>query len=103
VIDINARQVHAYLDAYRNSPSIGELDVVWGDVKAFGRFFAQVSQRTGQKRQSNTPIWRWRPAARSGRDSILRPWWVGLGVIARSLLVGWGVYDRSRFRDEWDA
>jgi len=27
----------------------------------------------------------------------------GLGVIALSLLVGWGVYERSRSLSEWDA
>jgi len=27
----------------------------------------------------------------------------GLGVLALSILVGWGVYERSRSLDEWDA
>ena len=50
-LDINARQVHAYLNAYRNSPSGGDLDGVWDDLEASWRLFTPASQRTGQKRQ----------------------------------------------------
>ena len=70
-LGINAGQVHAYLDAYRNSPSGGELDSVWDDLEASWTRFTPASQRTGQKRQSNSPVWHWKPTARSGRDLTL--------------------------------
>jgi phosphatidylinositol glycan class O len=102
-LDINARQVHTYLDAYRNSPSGGELDGVWRDLEAsWMRFnaskpedrpevaveFARLALETCRS------LWaRFNPALMVG----------GLGVIALSLLVGWGTYERSRSLSEWDA
>jgi phosphatidylinositol glycan class O len=102
-LDINARQVYAYLDAYRNSPSGGELNGVWGDLEAsWTRFSASkpkdrpeaAVEFTRLALETCRSLWaRFNPALMVG----------GLGIIALSLLVGWGVYERSRSLGEWDA
>jgi len=102
-LDINARQVHAYLDAYRNSPSGGELDGVWGDLEASWTRFDTSKPKdrpeaavefTRLALETCRSLWaRFNAALMVG----------GLGVIALSLLVGWGVYERSRSLGDWDA
>ena len=102
-LDINARQVYAYLDAYRNSPSGGELDGVWSNL---GASWTRLNASKPPDRPETTvdftrlaletcrSLWaRFNPALMVG----------GLGVIALSLVVGWGVYERSRSLGEWDA
>jgi hypothetical protein len=49
---MNARQVHGYLDAYRNSPSGGEFDGVWSALEASRARSNAGKPKTGQKRQS---------------------------------------------------
>jgi len=102
-LDINARQVHAYLDAYRNSPSGGELDGVWGGLEAsWTRFDTNKPKDRPEAAVEFTrlaletchSLWaQFNPALMVG----------GLGVLALSLLVGWGVYQRSRSLGEWDT
>ena len=102
-LDIHARQVHAYLDAYRNSPSGGELDGVWGDLESsWTRFSASklkdkpeaAVEFTRLALETCRSLWaQFNPALMVG----------GLAIIALSLIVGWGVYERSRCLDEWDA
>jgi len=101
-LDINARQVRAYLDAYRNSASGGELDGVWDALGAsWTRFDASkprdkseaAVQFTRLALETCRSLWaQFNPALMVG----------GLGVIALSLVVGWGVYERSRSLGEWD-
>ncbi|KAH9048341.1 hypothetical protein EDB84DRAFT_1556964 [Lactarius hengduanensis] len=101
-LDINARQVRAYLDAYRNSASGGELDGVWDALAAsWTRFDASKSkgkpeaavQFTRLALETCRSLWaQFNPALMVG----------GLGVIGLSLVVGWGVYERSRSLGEWD-
>lgn len=102
-LDINVRQVHAYLEAYRNSPSGGELDGVWGDLEASWTRFSTSKPKdrpeaavefTRLALETCRSLWaQFNPALMVG----------GLGVIALSLLVGWGVYERSHSLSEWDA
>lgn len=102
-LDINARQVYAYLDAYRTSPSGGELDSVWSNLEAsWTRFNASKPQDRPETTVDFTrlaletcrSLWaRFNPALMMG----------GLGVVALSLLVGWGVYERSLSLGQWDA
>ncbi|KAH8990586.1 hypothetical protein EDB92DRAFT_1816763 [Lactarius akahatsu] len=101
-LDINARQVRTYLDAYRNSASGGELDGVWDALAAsWARFDASKSKEKPQAAMQFTrlaletcrSLWaQFNPALMVG----------GLGVIALSLVVGWGIYERSRSLGEWD-
>jgi len=87
-LDINARQVHAYLDAYRNSPSGGELDDVWDDLEAsWTRFHTSkpkdrpeaAVEFTRLALETCRSLWaRFNPALMVG----------GLGVLALSVLVG---------------
>jgi GPI ethanolamine phosphate transferase 3 subunit O len=102
-LDINARQVYAYLDAYRNSPSGGELDGAWSNLEAsWMRFNASKPQDRPETTVNFTrlaletcrSLWaRFNPALMVG----------GLGVVTLSLVVGWGVYERSRSLGEWDT
>lgn len=101
-LDINARQVHTYLDTYRNSASGGELDGVWDALAAsWTRFDASkprerpeaAVQFTRLALETCRSLWaRFNPALMVG----------GLGVIALSLVVSWGIYERSRSLSEWD-
>ncbi|KAI9442126.1 hypothetical protein H4582DRAFT_2126711 [Lactarius indigo] len=101
-LEINARQVRTYLDAYRNSASGGELDSVWDALAAsWTRFDASKSkekpeaavQFTRLALETCRSLWaQFNPALMIG----------GLSVIALSLVVGWGVYERSRSLGEWD-
>ena len=101
-VDINARQVHAYLDTYRNSPSGGELDGTWGTLEeSWARFYGgRLKERPEAAVHYNRlaletcrSLWaRFNPALMVG----------GLGVIALSLIVGWGIYERSHSVGEWD-
>ena len=101
-VDINARQVHAYLDTYRNSPSGGELDGTWRTLEAsWDRFHsARPKERPEAAVRYNhlaletcRSLWaRFNPVLMVG----------GLGVIALSLIVGWGIYERSHSVGEWD-
>ena len=101
-LDINARQVRAYLDAYRNSASGSELDGVWGALTAsWARFdtskpkekLEAAVQFTRLALETCRSLWaQFNPALMVG----------GLGVIALSLVAGWGVYERSRSLGEWD-
>ena len=101
-LDINARQVHAYLDTYRNSPSGGELDGVWRTLEAFwsrfhgGRPEERLEAAVYYNRlvlETCRSLWaRFNPVLMMG----------GLGVIVLSLIVGWGTYERSRSLGEWD-
>ena len=101
-LGINARQVRAYLDAYRNSASGGELDGVWDALAAsWARFdSSKKSQKpeaavhfTRLALETCRSLWaQFNPALMVG----------GLSVIALSLVVGWGVYERSRSLSEWD-
>lgn len=102
-LDINARQVHAYLDAYRNSPSGSELDGVWSVLEASWARFNTSKQKdrpeaavdfTRLALESCRSLW-----ARFNQELMMG----GLVVIALSLVVGWGVYERSRFLGEWYA
>jgi phosphatidylinositol glycan class O len=101
-IDINARQVHAYLETYRNSPSGGELDGMWRTLEAAWERF-----------HGGRPIER--PEAAEVYNFLAletcRSLWArfnqvlmvgGLGVIALSLIVGWGIYERSHSLGEWN-
>ena len=102
-LDINARQVHAYLDTYRNSASGGELDGVWGVLEAsWARF--QSSKSKGRPEaavlftrlalETCRSLWaRFNPVLMVG----------GLSVIALSLVVGWGMYERCRSLGEWEV
>ena len=102
VFDINVRQV-AYLDAYRNSPSGGELDGAWGDLESSRTRFSASKLKdkpeaavefTHLVLETCRSLWaQSHPALMVG----------GLLIIALSLLVGWGVYERSRSLGEWDA
>jgi phosphatidylinositol glycan class O len=101
-LDINARQVHAYLDTYRNSPSGGELDGMWIALEEYWARFR--SGRPKEKPEAAVDynrlaletcrsLWaRFNPALMVG----------GLGVIALSLIVGWGIYERSHSLGEWE-
>ena len=101
-LDMNARQVHAYLDTYRNSPSGGELDGTWRTLEASwarfqgGRPEEKLEAAVGYNRlalETCRSLWaRFNPVLMMG----------GLGVIALSLIVGWGTYERSRSLGEWD-
>ena len=101
-LDINARQVHAYLGAYRNSPSGGELDGVWDTLEtSWTHFNASKSRGSSEAAVHFTrlaletcrSLWaRFNPVLMVG----------GLGVIALSLVVGWGMYQRSRSLGKWD-
>jgi phosphatidylinositol glycan class O len=101
-LDINARQVRAYVDAYRSSASGGELDGVWGALLAsWARLDASKPREkpeaavlfTRLALETCRSLWaQFNPALMIG----------GLGVIALSLVVGWGVYERSRSLSEWD-
>jgi phosphatidylinositol glycan class O len=101
-LDINARQVRAYLDAYRNSASGSELDGVWGALAAsWAQFDASKPRERSEAAVRFTrlaletcrSLWaQFNPALMVG----------GVGVIALSLVVGWGVYERSRSLGEWD-
>jgi phosphatidylinositol glycan class O len=101
-LDINARQVHAYLNTYRNSPSGGELDGVWSALEASWTRFRASKPKDRPKSaveftrlalETCRSLWaRFNPALMVG----------GLGIIALSLIVGWGVYGRSRSVSEWD-
>ena len=102
-LDANARQVHAYLDAYRNSPSGSELDGVWSVLEAsWARFNASKQKDRPEAAvdfarlalESCRSLW-----ARFNRELMMG----GLVVIALSLVVGWGVYERSGSLGEWDA
>ncbi|KAI0299999.1 hypothetical protein B0F90DRAFT_1725887 [Multifurca ochricompacta] len=101
-LDINVRQVHAYLDAYRNSASGGELDGVWSTLESsWGQFDASkprdrpeaAVQFTRLALETCRSLWaRFNATLMAG----------GLSVIALSLFVGWGVYERSRSLTGWD-
>ena len=101
-LDINARQMRTYLDAYRNSASGRELDGVWDALSAsWVRFDASKPKEKSEAAVQFTrlaletcrSLWaQFNPALMVG----------GLGVIALSLVVGWGVYERSRSLGEWD-
>ncbi|KAI0298191.1 hypothetical protein BC826DRAFT_1103125 [Russula brevipes] len=101
-LDINARQVHTYLNTYRNSSSGGELDGVWSALEAsWTRLRASKPKDRPESAVEFTrlaletcrSLWaRFNPALMVG----------GLGMIALSLIVGWGVYGRSRTVSEWD-
>jgi phosphatidylinositol glycan class O len=101
-LDINARQVHAYLDTYRNSPSGGELDGTWRTLEASwarfhgGRPEERLEAAVYYNRlvlETCRSLWaRFNPVLMMG----------GLGVIVLSLIVGWGTYERSRSLGEWD-
>lgn len=101
-LDINARQVHAYLDTYRNSPSGGELDGTWRTLEAsWARFHGGRPEERLEAAvyynhlalETCRSLWaRFNPVLMTG----------GLGVIVLSLIVGWGTYERSRSLAEWD-
>ena len=101
-LDINARQVHTYLETYRNSPSGGELDDMWRTLEASwarfhgGRLEEKFEAAVYYNRlvlETCRSLWaRFNPVLMMG----------GLGVIALSLIVGWGIYERSRSLGEWD-
>ena len=101
-LDINARQVHTYLDTYRNSPSGGELDGMWRTLEAsWARFHGGRSEERLEAAvdynrlalETCRSLWaRFNPVLMMG----------GLGVIVLSLIVGWGAYERSRTLGEWD-
>jgi phosphatidylinositol glycan class O len=101
-LDINSRQVHAYLDEYRNSPSGGELDGMWRTLEASwarlhgGRPEERLEAAVYYNRlalETCRSLWaRFNPVLMMG----------GLGVIVLSLVVGWGTYERSRSLGEWD-
>ena len=101
-LDINARQVRAYLDAYRSSASGGELDGVWDalvaswarlDVSKAGEKPEAAVQFTRLVLETCRSLWaQFNPALMVG----------GLGVFALSLAIGWGVYERSRSLAKWD-
>ena len=101
-LDINARQVHAYLDTYRNSPSGGELDGMWKTLEeSWARFRGGRPKERPEAAvdynrlalESCRSLWaRFNPALMVG----------GLGVIALSLVVGWGMYERSHSLGEWE-
>ena len=101
-LDINARQVHTYLDTYRNSPSGGELDGTWRTLEAsWARFHGGRPEERSEAAvyynrfalETCRSLWaRFNPVLMMG----------GLGVIVLSLIVGWGTYERSRFLGEWD-
>jgi GPI ethanolamine phosphate transferase 3 subunit O len=101
-LDINARQVHSYLSAYRNSPSGAELDGVWSALEASWTSFHAIRPRDRPEAavkfmrlslETCRSLWaRFNAALMVG----------GLLVIALSLLAGWGLYVRSRSLGEWD-
>jgi phosphatidylinositol glycan class O len=100
-LDINARQVHEYLDTYRNSPSGGELDGMWRTLEAsWARFHGGRPEERPEAGvyynrlalETCRSLWaRFNPMLMMG----------GLGVIVLSLIVGWGTYERSRSIGEW--
>ncbi|KAH9995319.1 hypothetical protein BJV77DRAFT_1059736 [Russula vinacea] len=91
-LDINARQVHAYLDTYRNSPSGGELDGMWKTLEeSWARF------RGGRPKE--------RPEAavdynRLALESCRSLW--AHSTRRSCLVVGWGMYERSHSLGEWE-
>jgi len=101
-VGINARQVHTYLDTYRNSPSGGELDGMWRTLEAsWARFHGGRPEGRPEAAvhynrlalETCRSLWaRFNPVLMVG----------GLGVIVLSLIVGWGIYERSRSLGEWD-
>ena len=100
VSDINAPQVHAYIDTYRNSPSGGELDGVWDDFEGnLGAF--QPKERPEATVKLTYLALETCPSLCARFDPA--PMVGGLGVIALSLLVGRGVYERTSSLDEWNA
>ena len=101
-LDINVRQVHSYLDAYRNSSSGAELDGVWRALEAsWTTFYASKSKDIPE-----TAVHFTRLALETCRSLWARFNAVlmvgGLVVITLSLLVGWAAYGRSRSIPEWD-
>ena len=102
-LNIHAHQVHACLDAYRNSPSGGKLDGMWGDLESSWTRFSTSKLKdkpeaavkfTRLALETCRSLWaQFNPALMVG----------GLAIIALSLIVRWGVYERSRCLDEWDA
>ncbi|KAI9513378.1 hypothetical protein F5148DRAFT_1155355 [Russula earlei] len=102
-LDINARQVHTYLDTYRDSASGGELDGVWSTLEnSWARFQSSKTRDrpeaavlfTRLALETCRSLW-----ARFNRVLMVE----GLTVIALSLVVGWGMYERSRSLDEWEV
>jgi GPI ethanolamine phosphate transferase 3 subunit O len=101
-LDINARQVHVYLDTYRNSSSGGELDGMWRTLEAsWARFHGSRPEERPEAAvyynhlalETCRSLWaQFNPVLMIG----------GLGVIVLSLIVGWGIYERSRSLGEWD-
>ncbi|KAI0263618.1 hypothetical protein BC834DRAFT_938601 [Gloeopeniophorella convolvens] len=103
VLDINARQIHTYLEAYRNSASGGELDGVWAALEASWAYFS--ASKPKDKPDAAVHF------ARLALDTCRSLWAQfnaalmvgGLGVIALSLAVGWSVFERSRSLEQWDS
>ncbi|KZP23970.1 hypothetical protein FIBSPDRAFT_822718 [Athelia psychrophila] len=100
-LELNAQQVHTYLDTYRASASGSELDGAWDDLQVA---WAESAQAQGSARLLSLNAYV-RLALKSCRllwaqfNVVLMN--MGLVLLAAGVLAGWALY--SRLGEDWEV